>query len=124
MVLGLEEKSYEERLKILKIPTLIYRRARGDMIQVYKYLHEINKCPEGMFNLTRDDRTRAHALKLKKSQYKLNIRGHCFTQRVVNLWNALQEETVTANNINTFKNKLDKEWENKCWKYDRNSAVP
>ena len=74
-----------------------------------------------MFNLTRDDRTRGHTLKLKKSQFKLNIRGHSFTQRVVNLWNALQEETVTATNINTFKNRLDKEWENKCWKYDRNT---
>ena len=111
------------RLKILKLPTLIYRRARGDLIQVYKYLHNINKCPEGMFNLAGDTRTRGHSLKLKKSQYKLNIRGHFFTHRVVNLWNALKEDTISAASLNIFKNRLDNEWENKSWKYNRNVSV-
>ena len=35
---GLSSLSYEERLKVLKLPTLAYRRTRGDMIQVYKIL--------------------------------------------------------------------------------------
>jgi hypothetical protein len=30
--------TYEERLKFLKLPTLEYRRARGDMIQTYKII--------------------------------------------------------------------------------------
>ena len=30
---------YRERLKVLKILTLSYRRFRGDMIEVYKLLH-------------------------------------------------------------------------------------
>ena len=121
MVLGLENNSYEERLKLLKLPTLIYRRARGDLIQVYKYLHNINKLPESMFDLAGEGRTRGHSLKLKKSQYRLNIRGHFFSQRVINLWNALQEETVSAQSLNAFKNRLDKEWEYKEWKYNRSN---
>ena len=68
-------------------------------------------------------RTRGHSMKLKKDQFRLNIRGHFFSLRVVNLWNALQEETVTAKNLNIFKNRLDKEWENKGWKFDRNVLV-
>ena len=32
-------KSYLERLQHLKLPTLKYRRTRGDMIEVYKILH-------------------------------------------------------------------------------------
>ena len=75
-----------------------------------------------MLNLARDVRTRGHSLKLNKNHFKLNL-SQFFSQRVVNLWNALQEETVTATNINTFKNRLDREWENKCWKYDRNMPV-
>ena len=39
MVLGLAKLSYEERLKKLDIPSLSYRRFRGDMIEVHKYLH-------------------------------------------------------------------------------------
>ena len=39
MVPGLSELSYPERLRKLNIPTLAYRRVRGDMIQTYKMLN-------------------------------------------------------------------------------------
>ena len=122
MVIGLHNKSYEERLTALKLPTLIYRRARGDMIQVYKYIHNMNKCSEGLLNLAGDGGTRGHSLKLKKTKVKLNLRNHFFTERVVDLWNALQESTVWAPNLNIFKNKLDKEWEDKPWKFNMNTT--
>ena len=35
MLPGLKELSYKERLKKLVLPTLMYRRIRGDMIEVY-----------------------------------------------------------------------------------------
>ena len=81
MVIGFKEKSYKERLEMLKLPTLIYRRARGDLIQVYKYIHNINKCPEGMLNLAGVGGTRGHSLKLKKTKVKLNIRDHFFHRK-------------------------------------------
>jgi hypothetical protein len=34
---GLMGKFYEERLAILKLPSLCYRRLRGDLSEVYKY---------------------------------------------------------------------------------------
>ena len=36
-------KRHHIKLKILKLPSLKYRRARGDIIETYKYLHGINK---------------------------------------------------------------------------------
>ena len=123
MVLGLENKSYEERLRALKLPTLIYRRARGDLIQVYKYLHNLNQCPKEMLMLARNGITRGHSLKLEKDRFRLNVRGHFFTERIINLWNQLKEETVSATNLNGFKNKLDAEWDYKEWKYNRNVPV-
>ena len=36
---GMKDISYQERLAILKLPTLVYRRNRGDMIETYKILH-------------------------------------------------------------------------------------
>ena len=39
---GLRDLSYEERLKQLKLPTLVYRRARGDMIETYKIMCDYN----------------------------------------------------------------------------------
>ena len=41
MLHGLKDKSYEERLRLLKLPTLRFRRARGDMIETYKIIHGI-----------------------------------------------------------------------------------
>ena len=35
---GMRELSYTERLKLLRLPTLAYRRLRGDMIEVYKIM--------------------------------------------------------------------------------------
>ena len=32
---------YQDRLKILNLPSLVYRRVRGDMIEAYKFLHDI-----------------------------------------------------------------------------------
>jgi plasmid maintenance system killer protein len=35
---GMKNLSYEERLRKLELPTLSYRRLRGDMIEVYKII--------------------------------------------------------------------------------------
>ena len=38
MVPALKDLPYEERLKSLKLPSLFYRRARGDIIEIYKHV--------------------------------------------------------------------------------------
>ena len=43
MVPGLANFSYEERLEAMDLPSLAYRRLRGDAIEVYKYLKGIYK---------------------------------------------------------------------------------
>ena len=39
MVPELRNLEYTDRLRVMKLPSMYYRRARGDMIEVYKYLH-------------------------------------------------------------------------------------
>ena len=40
----LRGRDYEDRLRTLKLPSLCnYRRARGDIIEAYKFTHSINK---------------------------------------------------------------------------------
>ena len=43
---------------------------------------------------------------------------HFFIQRVMKSWNKLNEDTVMSTTVNSFKNKLDKEWYNAAGKYD------
>jgi len=38
LVIAIKNLTYKDRLKKLKLPTLKYRRIRGDMIEVYKIL--------------------------------------------------------------------------------------
>jgi len=43
MVPGLANFSYEERREAMDLPSLAYRRLRGDAMEVYKYLKGIYK---------------------------------------------------------------------------------
>ena len=40
------------------------------------------------------------------------VRKNSFGVRIVNIWNNLPENVVNSPNVNTFKNRLDKHWEN------------
>ena len=68
MVPGLHNLQYEDRLKKLKLPSLIYRRERGDMIETYKYLTNIYNTENPWLILEADSNTRGHSLKLTKQR--------------------------------------------------------
>jgi hypothetical protein len=111
----MRDKSYVERLKELKLPTLAYRRMRGDMIEVFKICHRINdKDVCNILKMRKDEVeriNRGHSSTLFHQYAKRNLRKHSFTLRVVWTWNSLPEEVVNAPSLNTFKNWLDKLWQ-------------
>ena len=110
----LSNMTYTDRLQTLNLPTLEYRRQRGDMIQTYKIIHKLDDIDaHDLFAFHTDLRTRGHSLKLNIPSCNLNSRKYSFSVRVVPEWNSLPEEVVTAPTINTFKNRLDKFWANK-----------
>ena len=37
-----------------------------------------------------------------------DLRQHFFTERVINIWNSLDKDTVAATSINSFKGHLQK----------------
>ena len=100
--------SYSDRLKALKLPSLTYRRFRGDMIQVYKLMHNLEDIPFTRFFELNENPTRGHSLKLKKKSCKKEIRKNFFSVRVISSWNGLSDQIVTAPTLNTLKNQLDK----------------
>ena len=56
---GLKDKEYEDRLKEMKIPSMTYRRVRGD-IEVYKYTNNIYKLDNSILKLDNKSSTRGH----------------------------------------------------------------
>ena len=109
MVREFNQLSYEERLKELGLPTLKDRRIRGDMILTYRLLHG----KEGIdfkkfFSLAENEHnTRGHSLKITKPASRLDPRKYFFSSRVVDKWNELTEEEVTAKSTHMFKKLYD-----------------
>lgn len=109
MIEGYGNLKYEDRLMKTGLISLEKRRARGDLIQVFKIIKGIDKLDyRNFFEISKIGKTRGHSYKLTKKRAKGNLRKNFFSQRVVNSWNKLPQEVVDADTINCFKNRLDK----------------
>ena len=57
---GLRHLTYPDRLRKLKLPTLAYRRTRGDMIELYKIINGVyDNTVENVIKLWRDSTNRS-----------------------------------------------------------------
>ena len=98
--------NYEERLRRLKLPSLEFRRKRGDMIETYKYLHKKYNTNKPELVKSEVSITRGNSLKLEIPRREIKVRSNFFTKRVCELWNSLPNRVVTAPSVNAFKNRL------------------
>jgi len=110
LVNNLKSLSYEERLRSIDLPSLVFRRIRGDMIEAYKYTHGFYSTNSDLLNIAQNIYTRGHKLKLLKKSCKANARQNYFSNRVVNTWNKLPSSVVNAPSLNSFKAMLDNLW--------------
>ena len=96
------------------MPTLRYRRLRGDMTEVYKIINGIydHKVVTNLFELSDVEQTRRHNKKLRKLSCKINKRKNYFNNGVINVWNNLPQEAVSTKPVKDFEIAKDKHWEN------------
>ncbi len=113
LVPALKDKSYEERLQALKLPSLAYRRMRSDAIETYKYTHGKYNVDSLPFELVDEETqpTRNNGFKISKQRCTSRVRKDFLGNRIVNHWNSLPNEVVQAPSLNSFKARLDKHWE-------------
>ncbi|XP_072013931.1 uncharacterized protein [Amphiura filiformis] len=111
IVPSLRDTPYTTRLMLLDLPTLAYRRLQGDLIQVYKILHELQDIEVSkMFDMTRNVKgLRGHDLKINKQRCFSRLRQNCFSQRVCNVWNKLPAAVVHAQSPGPIHQHLQ-EW--------------
>ena len=62
---------------------------RGDMIDLYKFIHGIYNSDRPKFEITKDRATRGNSLRIIKKHCRLDVHSGTFSQRVVNMWNDL-----------------------------------
>ena len=121
MIDGFNNLDYEERLRRLKLPTLVYRRARGDMIEVWKHFHTYDQSLIPDIFKRQQYGTRRHGFQLVWRKPKDGIRGqqtNSFYYRVISIWNGLPANVVEATSINQFKISLDEAWKDLPSKYN------
>ena len=108
----------------MKLPTMKYRRYRGDMIELYKLSHGLYDLPaENSFIHFRDgmsceQHTRNHNFNIFKERFSKDIGKYCFKGRVTDQWNNLPKKLVNSPSLNQFKKQLDALWEDEGVMYD------
>ena len=111
MVHKLADKPYEERLKSLKLTTLEVRRLRGDLIEVYKIMNNLEDIDRSRFFTLRSEthshETRGHKLRIQPVDKHTKTRKKHFDIRVIRIWNSLPERVVYSSSVDSFKNQLD-----------------
>ena len=108
-ICGLKDLDYEQRLKTLKLPSLEYRRIRGDLIEIYKMVTGLydKETTWTLFTVMPQSNTRGHPYKLVKPYVKTAKFAHFFTNRIINIWNDLPDRVVLAGTVNSYKNRID-----------------
>jgi ribonucleases P/MRP protein subunit RPP40 len=109
---------YKDRLNVWQLQELSQRRIRGDLIQLFKCVKDIDKV-EWTRPLTRKPslelespagNTRGHNMKLAKESCRSNLRKWFFTNRTIPIWNKLPQCCVLVENVNEFKNHIDRHY--------------
>ena len=94
------------------------RRIRGDLIETFKILKNIDSLNyDHFFELSSQLLTRNNGLKLKGQRFNTDLRKNYFNIRVVDFWNKLPASVVQANTIATFKDRLDKHFKENGFKF-------
>ena len=121
LVDGLSDLEYPERLKRINLPTLLYRRRRGDMIEVYKHFNSYDSSTLSSTFNPRDRPSRQHKFQLYTPISTDGVRGiqkNSFYHRVVSVWNNLPKNVAEDETIDGFKIALDNLWQNDPCKFD------
>ena len=95
LVTSLKITIYGSSIVHLGLPTLKYRRLRGDMIEVFKitkHKYDYKIVPELIYNINKV--TRGNDFRLSKIRSHYDLSKFSFTNRIVNIWNSLPNAVV------------------------------
>jgi hypothetical protein len=113
MVSGLRSREYSERLKELKLTTLVERRHQADMLHMYKMCSSSDESGWAAWfrpPTAAAARTRRNAdpLTVRHNDGRLEIRRNFFTVRACEPWNRIPGEIKRARTAASFKRSYAK----------------
>ena len=116
--------TYAQRLSKLNIPTLAYRRARGDMIETYKIFNKYDSNVTPNLLVQSGDQTRGHSKKLFILRTRTQRYKNSFYVRIRKTWNSLNDNVISAPSVYSFEVALDRCWKAEPIKFNYESSVP
>ena len=100
---GLGLLTYEQRLSILGLTTLIERRARGDLIETFKIVRGFSNYGQHFFQISRNGNNL-----ISRPGDEKSVKHSFFARRVIAYWNKLPSQVTLATSIDCFKNRLER----------------
>jgi len=102
---------YSDRLTMLKLPTLRWRRNYLDMLRVYSIVHGDESLRRELITFSSevsisDANLRRHRYTIYKANVHTEIFKHHFVNRVVDQWNSLPEPLLDLLQQSLFKKQL------------------
>ena len=104
---GLGSLNYIQRLIACGLEPLEARRIRFDMICVFKIIHGLVDADSDQFFEYSNSITRGHSFKLRKPKCRTNIRLNFFSNRVIDIWNALPDNVLASKTLTVFKSRIN-----------------
>ena len=106
---GLKDTPYADRLSILKLQSLEHRRLITDLVTCFNIIHDRCSLEFARFStFSHNPSSRGHSMRLSIPLVKTNSAKYSFSSRVVQPWNSLPADAVTATNVKLFRVKLSK----------------
>lgn len=114
--------SYEEKLNQIGLTPLVDRRIRGDMLQTFKIMnniddvdsnvwfmpvHQVCSYPTRHTGRINEDGSLEHNLNIVQPIARLDIRKEFFSNRVPKTWNTLPSHIQKSSSVNHFKRQYD-----------------
>jgi hypothetical protein len=104
---GLEDMSYDARLRALGMVTLERRRLHFDLVLCYKLLNGlIGGSPENYGLIFSSRKSRGNSYKLVIDNPRIDARKYFFSSRVCDPWNSLPDYIVLLDSVKAFKRQL------------------
>ena len=106
---GMEELSYEGRLRQLDLYSVWGRLLRKDLLKIWKVIHsEVDSGVMKLFDMRVNSRVRGHRFRMRIPVCRTDLRRRSFAVRCVGVWNCLPSEVVECESVGGFKGGLDR----------------
>ena len=108
LIYSLHDLPYYDNLERLKLTTLVTKRVRGDLIEVFKIIKGFEEVDSNIFfKITSSTNLRGYSIKLYKHHLRLDTRKYFFSQIIIDMWNKRDTDVIACRTVSSFKKHLD-----------------